>query len=61
MTICDVCHRAITVDACARRPNDPGDHDPAFHVAKAYHVEQPDGRCWSCGEPWPCTTLEAYR
>ena len=53
---CSTCHRTIVVDASVRRPNDPGDHDPAYHVAVAYHVERADGTCWSCGGPYPCET-----
>lgn len=58
---CSTCHRVIVVEACQRKPNDPGDHDPAYHVAQAYHVQQPAGTCWSCGEQWPCETLRDHR
>ncbi len=56
---CPTCHRFIVVEACQRRPNDPGDHDPAYHVAQSYHFDK-DGRCVSCAKPWPCPTIEEY-
>lgn len=34
-------------------------HDPAFHVANAYHKDK-DGKCASCGESWPCITKLTY-
>lgn len=57
---CPVCHRVIAVEACERRPNDPGDHDPAYHVAQAYHIPDRKGDCQSCGEAFPCSTREEY-
>jgi hypothetical protein len=34
--ICDICHRSILVEAHGGPHPSPGDHDPAYHVAKAY-------------------------
>ena len=55
---CVECHRLIEVEP---HGNNPGDHDPAYHVAHAYHVERADGSCWSCGEQFPCDTRREYR
>ena len=33
----------------------PSVHDPAYHVAKAYH--QGELTCDSCGQLWPCETI----
>jgi hypothetical protein len=54
-----MCHKVIEVEACVRKPNDPGDHDVAYHVAQSYHFAK-EGRCVSCSEAWPCPTIEVY-
>jgi Fe-S-cluster-containing hydrogenase component 2 len=53
---CAICERRIAVEASG---NSPGDHDPAGHVARAYHVNV-SGKCQSCGQPWPCRTHLVY-
>jgi len=71
--VCQVCRKKIVRQGYG---NDPGDHDPAYHVAQAYHfprkVQQLDCYggldcrittveiCWSCGEDWPCPTIKEY-
>lgn len=38
VNMCDVCHNIIVKDAHGGPHPSPGDHDPAYHVAKAYHT-----------------------
>lgn len=38
---CPTCHRTIEREAGDPHPNSPGDHDPAYHVAKAYGTTHP--------------------
>lgn len=33
---CDICHRTIAKEARGNPNPSPGDHDPAYHVARAY-------------------------
>jgi hypothetical protein len=59
---CPVCHRWIVDDGFG---NSPGDHDPAYHVAQAYHYQVPAKMmrvqvCASCGKTWPCPTIQEY-
>lgn len=49
---CDICHKIITKLS---------DHDPAFHVAKAYHTKTLDNRCISDKEQWPCKTIKSFK
>lgn len=55
--VCTVCGRAIVTEGSG---NSPGDHDPAYHVAQAYHYRRPDDLCASCSQLWPCPTIEEY-
>lgn len=55
--LCDVCGEVIYVEASG---NKPGSHDPAYHVAQAYHYPKQDGYCASCGQRYPCLTVEEY-
>lgn len=59
---CPTCHNPIRVEGSG---NSPGDHDPAYHVAQAYHYAipcEPLGIqvCWSCNKAWPCPTIQEY-
>lgn len=36
--ICLICHKLIVREAHGGPKPSAGDHDPAFHVAKAYHT-----------------------
>lgn len=53
---CDICGGVIVEEAFG---NSPGDHDPAWHVAEAYHRPY-DGKCVSDGLDWPCQTHKDY-
>jgi hypothetical protein len=55
--VCVQCHRRIVDEP---RGNNPGGHDPAYHVAHAYHIQRKDGMCWSCGKPYPCPTMREF-
>lgn len=39
--ICPTCHRVIEVQPRGGDHPSPGDHDPAYHVAKAYGSAEP--------------------
>lgn len=53
---CNVCGMVIVIEAYG---NSAGDHDPAYHVAEAYHRPY-DGKCISDGKDWPCQTHKDY-
>lgn len=44
---CETCHRLIQVEAHSTPRPSAGDHDPAYHVAKAYNTG------WVPPEPAP--------
>lgn len=44
-------------------PSDLKNHDPAYHVAKAYHYPKEVDKklyCASCEEVWKCSTILVY-
>lgn len=55
---CHICGRDIPEGLSFKE--DSGKHDPAYHVAKAYHVVTTDWLCASDSKPWPCATITAY-
>lgn len=65
---CGICGNIIANEAHGGNKPSAGDHDPAFHVAKAYHVEKEIetltwGKikiCQSDMNPWPCSTHLLY-
>lgn len=66
---CPICFRLIHNEARGGTKPSAGDHDPAYHVAKAYHVEKEIEKtltwgkikiCQSDMNPWPCSTHLLY-
>jgi len=49
---CIICNQKII--------DEKKDHDSAHHVAKAYHIENNQGLCLSCGKKFPCKTRLSY-
>jgi len=55
---CDICGRVIPTGLPPLA--DSRYHDPAYHVAKAYHVPGQFNLCVSDGHYWPCPTSLEY-
>jgi transcription elongation factor Elf1 len=65
--LCSICGLHITTEATGQPKVSAGSHDPACHVANAYHVARPRNSdeepqvCQSCGEEFPCSTRQTYQ
>lgn len=62
MYYCEVCWKDIINDAHGGAHPSAGDHDPAYHSAKAYHYKTvTELEYWICASDrfqWPCITYE---